>query len=282
MDIGNIVRLDLNEKSSSYVFNPSDTAKRIFAYRDTCGHYITTSEYYEDRERYAVPLILYLNSGSFFYCSDERIIRVKPGELAVFDTSSPHIYGTDVSSEFVWLHIGGNGIRELVQEITLFGENNVFSGDVINPMRDFLYYMLTLCSENLQISESEVSLMIYKNLYSLIPYVQNETFAVRRGSEYIIESVEFIRNNYHRKISVKDIASNVHLSEAHFSRVFKNSMGISPYSYLREYRINMAKILLEQGMSISETAQKTGWSSDSNFIYAFKQSVGVSPGCYMK
>jgi AraC-type DNA-binding domain-containing proteins len=277
------LRFDLNEKSLSYTFSPSETAKRVFAYRDTCGHFVTTSEYYQERESYNAVLIIYLLSGSFFYCSDNEIIRVSPGELAVFDTFDPHIYGTDVESDFIWLHISGNGIRELINELIMTNDGYIFTGTKTIQIRNFLFHMIDICSEKLEVTESEISLLIYKNLYSLIPNVniKKETFTSRIGGEYIIKSLEFIRNNYGRKITVKDIADNVYLSEAHFSRLFKLSMDVSPYSYLKEYRIDMAIHLLHQGVSINEAAAQTGWNSTSNFIYTFKKSTGVSPGKYI-
>jgi AraC-type DNA-binding domain-containing proteins len=276
------VRFSLHERSVWHNFNSSDLAKNILAYADSCGRFITTPEYYEDRSEYCAPMIMYVFSGSFFYCADEKITRVNAGELAIFDTTSAHIYGTDESSDFIWLHIAGNGITKIIQELLYQNKSNVFRGDVIIPARDFLNYMQTICSENLQIPESEVSVMIYKSLYSLFPNIQNETFTANYDNKYILDSIEFIRKNYHRKITVKDIAAHVHLSEAHFSRLFRAETGISPYSYLIEHRINTSKLLLEKGFSITETAQRTGWSSDSNFIYAFKQSTGVPPGGYVK
>jgi len=282
MNRSKYVRFSLHERSAWHNFNSSELAKNILAYADSCGRFVTTPEYYEDREQYSAPMILHVISGSFFYCSDEKITRVNAGEVAIFDTTSPHIYGTDVPSDFLWLHIAGNGITKIVHELINQNKSSVFSGEITNPMREFLNYMHTLCSENLQIPESEVSLMIYKSLYSLFTNIQNETFTANYDNKYILDSIEFIRKNYHRKITVKDIAAHVHLSEAHFSRIFRAETGISPYSYLIEHRINTSKLLLEKGLSIAETAQKTGWSSDSNFIYAFKQSTGVSPGGYVR
>lgn len=273
-----------NNNSMHYEIVSSLTAEKILAYCKSCGHFITTSDYHISREEYNAFLIVYLISGSFFYNTKNNSQRLNPGELGIFDTFSYHKYGTDIDSEFIWVHINGNGIKTILNELILINKSNIFSGTLIIGMRDFINSMIKLCAKNIEINEFDVSLMLYDSLYSLVSNKKSiaETFIKNKENEYITDSIKFIHNNYHKKITIKEIANSIHLSEAYFSRIFKASTGLSPYLYLKNYRINIAKILLEQGVSINETAIKTGWNSTSNFIYAFKKSVGLSPGNMQK
>ena len=68
------------------------------------------------------------------------------------------------------------------------------------------------------------------------------------------------------------------MSASYFSKLFKKGTGFSPYDYLLTVRLDRAKELLRQtDDSIENVAFKTGFNSESNFIYFFKKETGVSP-----
>ena len=75
----------------------------------------------------------------------------------------------------------------------------------------------------------------------------------------------------------------MHMSPSHFSRVFKQQTGFSPYDYVLIVRLNRAKELLQRtSMTVSEIAYETGFNSESNFIYFFTTNVGISPGKFRR
>ncbi|WP_416139176.1 helix-turn-helix domain-containing protein [Halomonas sp. HK25] len=90
--------------------------------------------------------------------------------------------------------------------------------------------------------------------------------------------LEFIRHNLGEPLSVESLAHSLRLSPFHFARMFKNSTGHSPYSYVQSLRIDKAKDLLTTSpMSVSAVADRLGFSSQSYFSRAFKAKVGCSP-----
>ena len=56
--------------------------------------------------------------------------------------------------------------------------------------------------------------------------------------------LKFVENNYMEKITIEDVAKEVNLSQSHFMKYFKNTMGTSFIDYLNEYRLTMASRLL--------------------------------------
>lgn len=73
------------------------------------------------------------------------------------------------------------------------------------------------------------------------------------------------------------------MSTTHFSRVFKQQTGFSPYDYVLMMRLNKAKeLLLKTDMYIAEIAYETGFNSEANFVYCFKNIEGISPGKFRK
>lgn len=83
--------------------------------------------------------------------------------------------------------------------------------------------------------------------------------------------------------SLADLAAAVHLSKSHFVRAFHRSIGMPPYKYQLNVRIERAKRLLRRGdMPLTEIGLACGFGSQSQFIRAFHRLVGVSPGAWQR
>ena len=76
-------------------------------------------------------------------------------------------------------------------------------------------------------------------------------------------------------LSILDLASLTSMSESHFSRSFKQSVGIAPYQYLMQQRVERAKQLLkQQAISISDIALDCGFANQTHLTKVFRQMTG--------
>ncbi len=83
--------------------------------------------------------------------------------------------------------------------------------------------------------------------------------------------------------SVEHLAEALNISRVQLYRKVKAMLGISISDYIANYRLDMAKSMLEStNLSISEIAYGTGFSSPNYFSTAFKGKYGVTPGGYKK
>jgi len=82
-------------------------------------------------------------------------------------------------------------------------------------------------------------------------------------------------------LDVPALAAGVHMSAGHFSRLFREAYGETPYGYLMTRRIERAQRLLREGrLSITEVCLAVGCTSLGSFSASFTRLVGETPSAY--
>jgi AraC family transcriptional regulator len=85
------------------------------------------------------------------------------------------------------------------------------------------------------------------------------------------------------RVALRSVAKDVGISYCHFSKAFKQSMGMTPTNYIAERRIERAKRLMEEtDLPISEIALRAGFSSRDQFTTSFRRLTGVTPRSFRK
>ena len=88
----------------------------------------------------------------------------------------------------------------------------------------------------------------------------------------------YIDEHLSEKILLEDLAEIAQLSQHHFARAFKQSLGSSPHQYLIQTRIVRGKQLLKNtNMDINEVAFACGFSNQAHFHRHFKKQTGTTP-----
>lgn len=95
--------------------------------------------------------------------------------------------------------------------------------------------------------------------------------------------MKYIETNYMHKITIADVAIEVGLSQSHFMKYFKNTMGTSFIEYLNDYRLTMAsRLLLSSDATILSIAEEVGFDNLSYFNRSFKRRFGQTPSMYRR
>jgi AraC family transcriptional regulator len=93
----------------------------------------------------------------------------------------------------------------------------------------------------------------------------------------------YIEKHVNERIPLATLAHLVRLSPCHFSRVFKQSLGMPPYRYQTDRRMEHAKLLLaEHAVSVTEIGLTIGFSSPNAFATAFRKATGLAPTDYRR
>jgi AraC-like DNA-binding protein len=98
----------------------------------------------------------------------------------------------------------------------------------------------------------------------------------------ISAAVALMESHYAEPLGVDDLSRAAGISRAHFSRCFREALGLSPYQYLQSVRIQRARELLGCGHGVTEAALSVGYRDLGRFARAFRRQVGCAPSDVMR
>ena len=200
--------------------------------------------------------------------------RIMPGDLFYFQNGVPHSYSALTQPWRVeWILFEGKGIRDIFH---VFGLGN--SGVLKQP--DLSYFLA--CYQSIYQCEQQLGIREYESavfLYQLILEVSKQNTdkrqfkAIRQQLEPVLT---YIEQNFAHDISLNDMANCTNLSIYALCREFQKAFGMSPVTFLNQYRIQKAKEHLVHGEKIKDTASLCGFHSPSYFCAVFKKVEGIS------
>lgn len=270
------------KKSELYFSTPSQTAKKLYYYPVSAGHFFGVKGYHLIRENYDSLLITHILSGSFTFVLDGKHITAHEGDTVLLDCFLPHEYYTDDAFESIWVHFSGSNCREMYDEISANYGNLIKCNDT-QHIKKLLFRIFNGIGGKEAFSEMHCSLDIYK-LFAELSSPALVTGRSRINYEEQIQEVKkYISEHLHDELTVQRLAEQMHMSTSHFSRVFKQQTGFTPYDYVLIARLNRAKVYLQKtNLTVSEIAYEVGFNSESNFIYFFTSHSGLSPNKFRK
>ena len=120
--------------------------------------------------------------------------------------------------------------------------------------------------------------MYYAELLVLIYRYMSENYLPICQNDALKRAISFIRFNYHKDISINDVAIQADISERYLRSLFSQYLNISPLDYLNQIRINKSiELLRNTELSVKEICFQCGFQSPQYFSRIFKQQTGISP-----
>lgn len=96
------------------------------------------------------------------------------------------------------------------------------------------------------------------------------------------QAAGYIDLHISEKITVDDLAEQVHMSKYYFLRKFKELTGVTAHCFITDKRLIKACEELRSGKNITLAYQAAGFADYSSFLRNFKAAYGVAPGKYME
>lgn len=123
----------------------------------------------------------------------------------------------------------------------------------------------------------------FNQLIMIAEHIGNDT-TLSKSEESIGTLVKyFVKNNLSRKLSLSDIAFNLHCSTVTLTEHFKAEFGITITEYIRDKRMQLSKkLLIATDEPLREVALASGFADVEYFSRTFKKYHGISPAAWRK
>ncbi|MEM9918361.1 MAG: AraC family transcriptional regulator [Bacteroidota bacterium] len=217
----------------------------------------------------------------------------EPGELVLLRSNLPHCWknhaqkGRKAESTVIqWNKEIFVGVPELgrVNEMLKFASKGLlFSAQDTASILPKVQQLPSMQGAELYVELLSVMVQLSNCVYRSL---SEASFMDDLPSEYnsrMAKIHEFVDTQFQRKIYLKELAELVNMSEQSFSRFFSKMMGRPFFTFLNEYRINMAsRMLIDTDWSVSEIAFACGYESPPFFHRQFNKFKKESPSKYRK
>ena len=236
-------------------------------------------------ERNSAHHILHLNDGASFNISWQSSTAVltapcEPGNFVQLLSKGKHVsifpnekyFAIELAFDAPFI----DGIAE--KDDFTFGDLFNFQDPLLNLLvRNLFIATSSKIAENVYIESLAIACAIH--LSTNYTQSKRKIFSLKgKLSSHQLKSVIiFVRDSINRTVTLEELAVCCHLSIFHFSRLFKNTLGISPYQYVLRTKIEHAQSLIRSKRAIGEIAYSLGFTDSAHFCNAFRKFTGHSP-----
>ena len=181
--------------------------------------------------------------------------------------------------KYVWIEFDGLRAPEYMDKAGLGTTQPVFNAanlKVGEQVRDELLYI----ASNPEASPPHLVGHLYLFLDALMrsSASRREDRSGRLRDFYVHEAVHYIEQNFHRELTVEELADVCKLNRSNFSKLFKEFTDGTPQEFIIRYRLSKAADQMKlTNDSIGEIAVKCGYPNQLHFSRAFKKRYGMSP-----
>lgn len=155
-------------------------------------------------------------------------------------------------------------VNDFLIEFIMF--TNRWTGNIL-PSEDSKYSIAKAFKLILpEVSQTELPLAL--------PYPKNPK---------LIDIIKFLESKLDENVSFKELAKKFDISERTLARLFQRELNMSFIQYYTILRMLTAlKLLLDEKLSVNETAMRVGYSSLPTFSNTFYKIIGIRPSEYIK
>lgn len=264
------------------------------------GHYHSYNElhYHPELE------LLYVIEGSGTMLTGNRVEPVNAGNLLLIGGNVPHLFRFE-KQQYLNPLLKHGPMEAPLQLLTLHFNPAIFGEQFLSLPENG--YLRTVLNNAIQVQEFYGGLRnnIVNMLYQLLKSAAHTRLlllmqllaAIAEGNEYhflnaglkpqAYNHIDETRltniylhtlNNFHRSITLKEIAATAYMVPNAFCRYFKQRTNKSYVDFLLEVRVNHAcKLLRETDYSMVVVSYESGFTNLSNFNRYFKMLTGKSP-----
>lgn len=216
-------------------------------------------------------------NGCTYHLESGQGFLISPGDIATYkaDDKSPWTYA--------WVEFDGRLSKKYLEQVGLSSKQPVFSCKKEDLIQTSFSRIFDACKMN-----RSNNLLVLSSLYHFLAMINEASHPdtyLQNGSKpkdfYIQQALVFIEKNHSRNLCISEMAEYLSLNRNYMSKLFKESVGLTPQSYLINYRMEKAKELMKNSfLTIGEISALVGYNDQLMFSRMFKKIFGMSPKNY--
>ena len=211
------------------------------------------------------------------YNKIDKIYKVSAGDFFILHPGTYHHYYSSKKNPWkkIFFTVAVN-TRFVDSLLNLYGiEDLVYLPKVYNPGR------LEEIFELVKHDDGKIHHRLENLVFNLITEISDAQKKMEYDTSKISTAKRFIDKRIKVKITIAEVCEYVHLDNAYFSRLFKNTYGITPTAYILQQKVEQSKYLLTKtSLSINDIALNYSFVNSSHYIRSFIKIVGMSPSQY--
>lgn len=241
--------------------------------------------------------ILYMQTGRVEIHSGKHTFPLLPGQIAFIPAGEVHaVYGLDEAGTY--------DVILFSLDLLTMPETHFFQQELIQPMlcehlrfprlltpEDDVYSsvcrafeQIRLCPRDSDLYKLTVFTSLIQLFCALKPRLETVSDdALLKGNETVKSCLRFMDTNYARRLTLQEIADQVHLHPNYLCCLFKDYTGYTVFQHLTRIRVEKAALLLSsQDITVAAAAAACGFDNTGFFTKKFRSIMGVAPKQYSK
>ena len=242
--------------------------------------------------------LIYINKGNGHCFIGNKFLEYKKGDLFLLGSNLPHSWKSNFNSQTSHsLVIQLN--YKLWNENLLLGKELISINNILEQSKRGIQFhgeinkiiaknMLSIISKDNSIESLLTIIMSLDMLSKWDKYmlITNPTYTPnlnKNNYKKVSNIYNYVHENYAAPIQLSDVSALINMTNSGFCRYFKKLTRRTFFSYLNDFRIEIAcKLLAENELNHTDVCYKCGFQSISNFNKQFKLIMGFSPREYKK
>ena len=207
--------------------------------------------------------VYYVYGGEVIYRDEQRTAALKAGHLYIFPSAAAYWMRQNQENPLSCTYVHIDFFPSLITDM------------IEVPVDRFASLKHLLQTLALAIDERDTRLVHgLSDVFSM--YCRNHGI-ILSPEHPLSEVLVYIAEHIDEEITIKALSGIAGYNEQYFIRLFKKSIGLTPYHYIISHRIKEAKKLLRNNVSITQASKMSGYRDIKSFSRAFRHSVGMSP-----
>lgn len=231
-------------------------------------------------------VLIYCSEGEGWYTINHQTYKVAANQLFVLPKNKAHTYGSQSKNAWTiyWIHFDGSSAQYLTEGLEkpfyILPEKDSRIEERFKLFEEILATLRNGYSRS-NLDYSTTALFHFLGSIKFLNSYRSSARWMQQQKDVAEEAIHYMRENIHKRLTLKEISTYLGISPSHFSAVFQKKTGYSPLNYLSHLKIQEACHYLDfSDMKITQISIHIGFDDPFYFSRLFSKVMGVSPSEY--